>query len=108
MKTQGHQWIFILEMEAGRRKRGASHLNRSDLSQKKTRQTVGEVRKPYLSNAAGLPQPQREEGNRELVNFVMMKFDAVRRRLSQLEDSKETATGLIKRADLIVIRELGW
>ncbi|CAO2836921.1 unnamed protein product [Amaranthus hypochondriacus] len=61
---------------------------------------AGEMRKPNLAHIVGLPQPQREDGNRELVIYILMKFDGVRRRLSQLEDSKEASTGLIKRADL--------
>uniref|UniRef100_A0A7C9ARY6 [histone H3]-lysine(4) N-trimethyltransferase n=1 Tax=Opuntia streptacantha TaxID=393608 RepID=A0A7C9ARY6_OPUST len=84
----------------GKKKRRASHLRQSDPSEKKARRVAAEVRKPDLSHVAGLPPPQREEGNREIVNLVLMKFDGVRRRLSQLEDSKEAATGLIKRADL--------
>ncbi|KAH9616640.1 hypothetical protein KSS87_016466 [Heliosperma pusillum] len=72
-------------------------------SQKKARKGAapsGEIRVPDLKNIVALPQAQREDGNRELVNFIMIQFDAVRRRLSQLEDSNEASTGLIKRADL--------
>ncbi|CAN6567005.1 unnamed protein product [Malus baccata var. baccata] len=43
---------------------------------------------------------QIEDGNRELVNYVLMNFDALRRRICQIEENKETKTGLIKRADL--------
>ncbi|KAL9239927.1 hypothetical protein vseg_014198 [Gypsophila vaccaria] len=75
----------------------------SNLSQRKARKSggpSGEIRKPDVSNIVALPQAQQEDGNRELVNFIMVKYDAVRRRLSQLEDSKEASTGLIRRADL--------
>ncbi|XP_074284708.1 histone-lysine N-methyltransferase, H3 lysine-9 specific SUVH1-like [Silene latifolia] len=86
----------------GNKKRGT---RQSNPSQRKARKSggggaAGEIRKPDLSNIVPLPQSQQEEGNRELVNFIMIKFDAVRRRLSQLEDSKEASTGLIRRADL--------
>ncbi|EEF36840.1 histone-lysine N-methyltransferase, H3 lysine-9 specific SUVH1 [Ricinus communis] len=49
---------------------------------------------------AGITPSQREDGDRGVVINIMMRFDALRRRLSQLEDSKEAPTGLIKRADL--------
>lgn len=38
-----------------------------------------------------LRQAEQEDGNRELVNYVMLKFDALRRRICQLDDSKESA-----------------
>lgn len=43
---------------------------------------------------------QVEDGNRELVNYVLMNFDALRRRICQIEDAKESKNGIIKRADL--------
>ncbi|KDP40602.1 hypothetical protein JCGZ_24601 [Jatropha curcas] len=48
----------------------------------------------------GVTSAQKEDGDREVVNNVLMRFDALRRRLSQLEDSKESPSGLIRRADL--------
>ncbi|XP_015876149.2 histone-lysine N-methyltransferase, H3 lysine-9 specific SUVH1 [Ziziphus jujuba] len=42
----------------------------------------------------------REDGNREMVNYVMLTFDAVRRRLSQIEDTKQSTNAVIKRPDL--------
>ncbi|PQQ15288.1 histone-lysine N-methyltransferase H3 lysine-9 specific SUVH3-like [Prunus yedoensis var. nudiflora] len=33
---------------------------------------------------------QLEDGNRELVNYVLMNFDALRRRICQIEDAKES------------------
>ncbi|CAO2833089.1 unnamed protein product [Amaranthus hypochondriacus] len=90
---------------SGRKKRGPYKIPK-DAAEKRAerkarKEAAGtEIRKPNLANVVGLPQEQREDGNREIVCFVLMKFDAVRRRLSQLEDSKEASTGLIKRADL--------
>ncbi|CBI29164.3 unnamed protein product, partial [Vitis vinifera] len=43
---------------------------------------------------------QLDDGNREMVNYVLMTFDALRRRLSQIEEAKESPGGGIKRADL--------
>lgn len=43
---------------------------------------------------------QREDGDRNVVDYVLVTFDGIRRRLSQLEDSNEGQTGGIKRADL--------
>ncbi|KAL2942951.1 Histone-lysine N-methyltransferase H3 lysine-9 specific SUVH3 [Bienertia sinuspersici] len=92
---------------SGSRKRGAANARnpRDAAAARKARKeaaaaNAGDIRKPIFANVAGLPQPQREDGNREVANYVIMKFDGVRRRLSQLEDSKEAKTGLIKRADL--------
>ncbi|XP_010694671.2 histone-lysine N-methyltransferase, H3 lysine-9 specific SUVH1 [Beta vulgaris subsp. vulgaris] len=90
---------------SGRKKRAATRSQPDAAAKRKERKAAnaaasGEARKPNLANVVGLPQPQREDGSREVVNFVIMKFDGVRRRLSQLEDSKEASTGLIKRADL--------
>lgn len=42
----------------------------------------------------------KEDGNREMVEYVLMTFDAVRRRLSQVEEAKEAPNGSIKRPDL--------
>lgn len=53
-----------------------------------------------LSGLVGISPGQRDNGNREVVNTVLMTFDALRRRLSQLVDAKELNTGLIKRTDL--------
>ncbi|XP_059653730.1 histone-lysine N-methyltransferase, H3 lysine-9 specific SUVH1 [Cornus florida] len=48
----------------------------------------------------GFSSFQRDDGNREMVNYVLLNFDSLRRRLSQIEDAKEAPTGIIKRADL--------
>ncbi|XP_044461869.1 histone-lysine N-methyltransferase, H3 lysine-9 specific SUVH1-like [Mangifera indica] len=48
----------------------------------------------------GLSSYEQDEGNRQVVNSVLTRFDALRRRLSQIEDAKESPTGIIRRADL--------
>jgi euchromatic histone-lysine N-methyltransferase len=55
-----------------------------------------------LSGLVGINPAHRDDGNREVVSIVLMTFDALRRRLSQLVDAKELSTGLVKRADLKV------
>ncbi|KAL1802476.1 hypothetical protein DCAR_0934044 [Daucus carota subsp. sativus] len=42
----------------------------------------------------------KEDGDREMVEYVLMTFDAVRRRLSQVEEAREAPNGSIKRPDL--------
>ncbi|XVF41025.1 hypothetical protein PTKIN_Ptkin01aG0247400 [Pterospermum kingtungense] len=48
----------------------------------------------------GISLSERDDGNRELVENVLLRFDAFRRKLSQMEDAKESHSGIIKRADL--------
>lgn len=48
----------------------------------------------------GITPAQKEDGDTEVVNSVRMRFDALRRRLSQLEDAKEAPNGGIRRADM--------
>ncbi|KAE8713850.1 Histone-lysine N-methyltransferase, H3 lysine-9 specific SUVH1 [Hibiscus syriacus] len=48
----------------------------------------------------GISLPERDDGNRELVESVLLRFDALRRKLSQMEDAKELHSGIIKRSDL--------
>ncbi|KAJ4830133.1 hypothetical protein Tsubulata_006753 [Turnera subulata] len=48
----------------------------------------------------GVSLSERDDGNREVVNSIEMRFDALRRRLSQLEDAKESPSGAIRRPDL--------
>ncbi|XWS57083.1 hypothetical protein CRYUN_Cryun09bG0141100 [Craigia yunnanensis] len=43
---------------------------------------------------------ERDDGNRELVENVLLRFDALRRKLSQMEDAKESHSGIIKREHL--------
>ncbi|KAG2243967.1 hypothetical protein Bca52824_094193 [Brassica carinata] len=49
---------------------------------------------------SGITVAEKESGDRKLVMSVLMRFDALRRRFSQLEDAKESVSGIIKRADL--------
>ncbi|XP_010423514.1 PREDICTED: histone-lysine N-methyltransferase, H3 lysine-9 specific SUVH1 [Camelina sativa] len=49
---------------------------------------------------SGISISDRENGNRDLVVSALMRFDALRRRFSQLEDAKEAVSGIIKRGDL--------
>ncbi|KAL9230895.1 hypothetical protein vseg_006187 [Gypsophila vaccaria] len=94
----GSRDLHFGDGDTGGKKRAARPTK---VTQKKPRTApIGEIRHPDIKNIVGLPQPQREDGSRDVVNFIMLKFDAVRRRLSQLEDSNEASTGLIKRADL--------
>ena len=48
----------------------------------------------------GVSLSERDDGNGEVVHSIRMRFDALRRRLSQLEDAKESPVGIIRRADL--------
>ncbi|KAK8621193.1 hypothetical protein V6N13_067634 [Hibiscus sabdariffa] len=47
----------------------------------------------------GISLSERDDGNRELVENVLWRFDALRRKLSQMEDATELA-GIIKRSVL--------
>ncbi|KAK4285275.1 hypothetical protein QN277_002000 [Acacia crassicarpa] len=53
-----------------------------------------------LSSVVGISPAQRADGNREVVNLVLMEFDALRRRISQLADAGEFVSGVTKRGDL--------
>ncbi|KAF7836285.1 histone-lysine N-methyltransferase, H3 lysine-9 specific SUVH1-like [Senna tora] len=77
-------------------KRAASNKSRS--SQKKAKKS--QDLQIDVSSLIGLSTSDREEGNRDVVNVVLMTFDGLRRRLSQLEDAKELTPGLVKRADM--------
>ncbi|KAL4277923.1 hypothetical protein GQ457_03G028440 [Hibiscus cannabinus] len=48
----------------------------------------------------GISLSERDDGNRELVESVLLRFDALRRKLSQMEDANELHLGGLKRADL--------
>ncbi|KAF8364759.1 hypothetical protein HHK36_033261 [Tetracentron sinense] len=43
---------------------------------------------------------QRADGDRESVTHILTTFDALRRRLNQIEDAKEANPGVIRRSDL--------
>ncbi|CAK8564864.1 unnamed protein product [Lathyrus sativus] len=52
------------------------------------------------SGLVGIGPAEKNDGNREVVNIVLMSFDALRRRLCQLVNAKELNLGKITRADL--------
>lgn len=89
-------------------KRTAPHLRSSRASQRKNKKSQDASFELSVDGglgsggafSIGINSFQRDDGNLETVDYVRMMFDAVRRRLSQLEDSKESLTGIIKRADL--------
>ncbi|GMH10239.1 hypothetical protein Nepgr_012080 [Nepenthes gracilis] len=82
-----------------------AHLLSSKSSQNKAKKSralssADAAKRSMQNSALSLNPAQKDDGDRESVNYVLMKFDAVRRRLSQLEDAKESPSGLIRRADL--------
>ncbi|KAK7401415.1 hypothetical protein VNO78_12867 [Psophocarpus tetragonolobus] len=82
---------------SGKKKRGRPLPQRHSRSDKPKK-----IQEPPvdLSAVVGFTAAQREDGSREVVNLVLMAFDALRRRLCQLEEAKELSSGSIKRADL--------
>ncbi|KAF2323695.1 hypothetical protein GH714_036632 [Hevea brasiliensis] len=82
-------------------KRPVGRPRSSSASQKKAKKdlvfTLAVVDNNFV---LGITPAQREDGDTEVVNNVRMRFDALRRRLSQLEDAKESPNGWIRRADL--------
>ncbi|KAK7314030.1 hypothetical protein VNO77_39238 [Canavalia gladiata] len=80
--------------------RAVPDLNSFKSSQKRSKKT----QESHISSGSlfgGISLTQREDGDREMVNLVLMTFDSLRRRLCQLEDAKELNTTMtIKRADL--------
>ncbi|XP_061353097.1 histone-lysine N-methyltransferase, H3 lysine-9 specific SUVH1-like [Gastrolobium bilobum] len=83
---------------SGNKKHAASRLNRYKSSIKKYK--TSQESHIDLSALVNISPAQREDGIREVVDITLMTFDALRRRLCQLEDAKELSTGSIKRADL--------
>ncbi|MCI33332.1 Histone-lysine N-methyltransferase H3 lysine-9 specific SUVH1-like, partial [Trifolium medium] len=81
----------------GSRKRGTQNIEncKEFLKRKKNKKT----REPSVGGSssyfAAFPS-LKEDGNRESVNFVLMTFDSIRRRLCQLEESKELSNALAK------------
>lgn len=89
----------------GRKKRVPSQAQASNSSQKKTRKTrdrseMPKKREKAVYQGLTLSQPEQDDGNRDLVTYVLLKFDSIRRRVAQLEESKEAQSMLINRADL--------
>lgn len=89
-------------------KRAAPHLRASNSSRKKAKKSKDVDISLTVDNEKGSSKNfvmrfdslQLDDGNREMVNYVLMTFDALRRRLSQIEEAKESPGGGIKRADL--------
>lgn len=89
-------------------KQAAPHLRASNSSRKKTKKSKAVAVSLSTDNGkvsgknlfVGLDSNQLEDGNRELVNYVLMTFDALRRRINQMEEAKESPGGGVKRADL--------
>ncbi|KAK7259683.1 hypothetical protein RIF29_25296 [Crotalaria pallida] len=80
------------------KRHAASQSGGSKSSKKKSAKTT--VVHTDAGALVGITPATREDGNRDVVILVLMTFDALRRRLCQLEDAKEVTTGSIKRADL--------
>ncbi|KAI4302470.1 hypothetical protein MLD38_038209 [Melastoma candidum] len=79
----------------GRRRPGRPRSGRSDRKAKKYH-----IVAPLADYVAPISSSQREDGSKEAVDLVMRHFDGLRRRLSQLDDSKEVPSGLARRSDL--------
>ncbi|KAJ4911644.1 hypothetical protein Rs2_06265 [Raphanus sativus] len=56
--------------------------------------------KKNVNFESGITAAERENGNRKLVKSVLTRYEALRRRFSQLEDAREAVSGINKRADL--------
>ncbi|WZY75947.1 hypothetical protein YC2023_022331 [Brassica napus] len=54
-----------------------------------------------LGEWSGITAAEREYGNRKLVTSVLMRYEALRRRFSQLEDAREAVTNekLVRRSE---------
>ncbi|KAF3448760.1 hypothetical protein FNV43_RR09473 [Rhamnella rubrinervis] len=61
---------------------------------------IVDLSKSITDFPVGINPFDREDGSREMVNYVLVTYDAIRRRLSQIEDTKASNTGIIKRPDL--------
>ncbi|KAL5061932.1 hypothetical protein RYX36_023669 [Vicia faba] len=83
-------------------KRGAQNIqNCKEFLKRKKNKKTREAGVDGQSSSVGVNPSLNDDGNHESVNHVLMTFDSVRRRLCQLEDSKELNSSLsIKRADL--------
>nr|KYP41123.1 Histone-lysine N-methyltransferase, H3 lysine-9 specific SUVH1 [Cajanus cajan] len=76
-------------------------MNSCKSSQKRGRKTQESQFDSSSLVGGGIGVAQRDDGDRETVNLVLMTYDSLRRRLCQLEDAKELNTTMaIKRADL--------
>ncbi|CAA7033880.1 unnamed protein product [Microthlaspi erraticum] len=66
------------------------------------RKTPRRPRRRYgnVNFESGISVAERDNGNRELLMSVLTRFDALRRRISQLEDAKGEPSGIIQRPDM--------
>lgn len=85
-----------------RQKRAAARPRGSSSSDKKPKKDVDVMlaMADASSFVVGISPTQRDDGERDIVVSILMRFDALRRKLSQFEESKESSSALIKRADL--------
>ncbi|XP_057980274.1 histone-lysine N-methyltransferase, H3 lysine-9 specific SUVH1-like [Malania oleifera] len=87
-------------------KRAAPHLRGSYALHKKTKRGQDVAFSADGDKGSGnnylcaINSLQRDEGDSELVGYILMTFDALRRRLCQLDDAKEAPSGGIRRMDL--------
>ncbi|BAT92830.1 hypothetical protein LR48_Vigan05g066300 [Vigna angularis] len=89
---------FSDQRTSGKKKRGSPKSSSAKSSLDKPKKT--QEPPVDLSVLVGITPAQKEDGSREVVNFVLMAFDALRRKLCQLEGARELSLGPIKRADL--------
>lgn len=83
------------------KKRSSSRTRGSTSSQKKEKGRKFHLNPAITANyVVPVSQAQREDGSRYVVDLVLITFDGLRRRLSQLEDAKEVPSGLARRSDL--------
>ncbi|CAL5196425.1 unnamed protein product [Lathyrus oleraceus] len=84
------------------RKRGTENIqNCKEFLKRKKNKKTREVAGDGQSSNIGVNPSRNADGDHESVNRVLMTFDSIRRRLCQLEDSKElNSSHAIKRADL--------
>jgi euchromatic histone-lysine N-methyltransferase len=75
---------------------GAVAATKQPSSNKRSRKSAVSAGAEFLIKCASF---DRDDGNKESVGYVLASFDSLRRRLSQIEDTKEAATGL-RRPDL--------
>ncbi|XP_057451621.1 histone-lysine N-methyltransferase, H3 lysine-9 specific SUVH1-like [Lotus japonicus] len=85
---------------SGKKKKAVGRRGRPRSSEKQNKKVKEGPDVYSSSDLVGITSEQRGDGSPEVVNLVLTTFDALRRRLSQLEDAKELSTGSIKRPDL--------
>lgn len=99
----GHKDVSAHRGSSSSRKK----INKASSSRKKAKRSGDADALAFVGNKgssinfiSAINPVQLEDGNRELVNYVLMNFDALRRRICQIEDTKEKNIDTIKRADL--------